>query len=47
MIINCFLFNSAKLAQFAQITKKIEGNLQSQTYIFVFLAQITRNNTAF
>ena len=35
------LFNSAKIAQFEQITKKIEGNLQSQPYIFVFLAIIS------
>ena len=35
------LFNSAKIAQFEQFTKKIEGNLQSQPYIFVFLAIIS------
>ena len=35
------LFNSAKIEQFEQITKKIEGNLQSQPYIFVFLAIIS------
>ena len=35
------LFNAAKIAELEQITNKIEGNLQSQPYIFVFLAIIS------
>jgi hypothetical protein len=41
MIIVLFYFNSAKLVIFWDKTKKLEGNLQSQPYIFGFLAIIT------
>ncbi len=47
MMINCFLFNSAKLVIFWEKTKKIKGNLQSQPYIFTFLAWIKLNSTYF
>ena len=38
MMINCFIFNCAKLLIFLENTKKKQEKLQSRRYILVFLA---------